>query len=168
MIAGMESGEPGWLAAIDRSAASLVAHQGLAASIVLAVALVLIAVGVFLPPSAARATLVLAIVVAAVIWVVGEAFGTILAGGATDPNSGPLLILLALVYWPTGSAASAAPGAARARRGRGDGMMTPAWILDIFAAVMLRGRGGQRGPAGGWPPVAAGRRATRTSTSRTC
>ncbi len=42
----------------------------------------------------------LAIVVAAVIWVFGEAFGTILAGGATDPNSGPLLILLALAYWP--------------------------------------------------------------------
>ena len=115
MIAGMENGEPGWLAAIDRSAASLVAHQGLAASIVLAVALVIIAVGVFLPPTAARATLVLAIVVAAVIWVVGEAFGTILAGGATDPNSGPLLILLALAYWPLGTT-SAVPGPARARQ----------------------------------------------------
>jgi hypothetical protein len=103
MIAGMESGEPGWVAAIERGAASLVAHQGLAASIVLAVALVIIAVGVFLPPSAARGTLVLAIVVAAVIWVVGEAFGAILAGGATDLNSGPLLILLALAYWPLAS-----------------------------------------------------------------
>ena len=49
MIAGMESGEPGWLAALDRGAASLVAHQGLAASIVLAVLLVIIAVGVYLP-----------------------------------------------------------------------------------------------------------------------
>ena len=59
-----------------------------------------IAVGVYLPPPAARATLVLAIVVAALIWVFGEAFGTILTGGGTDPNSGLLLILLALVYWP--------------------------------------------------------------------
>ena len=50
MIAGMESGEPGWLAAIDRNAAALVAHQGLAASIVLAVALVIIAVGVTCRP----------------------------------------------------------------------------------------------------------------------
>ena len=66
----------------------------------LAVALGLIAVGVYLPRPAARAALVLAMVVAAVIWVVGEAFGMILAGGATDPNSGPLLILLALAYWP--------------------------------------------------------------------
>ncbi len=115
MIAGMASGEPSWLAAIDRGAASLVAHQGLVASIVLAVALVIIAVGVFLPPSAARATLVLAIVVAAVIWVIGEAFGAILAGGATDPNSGLPLILLALVYWPRGTT-SAEPGPARARQ----------------------------------------------------
>jgi hypothetical protein len=108
MIAGMESGEPGWLAAIERGAASLVAHQGLAASIVLAVALVIIAVGVFLPPSAARGTLVLAIVVAAVIWVFGEALGEIMAGGATDPNSGPLLMLLALAYWPVRSPGRAA------------------------------------------------------------
>jgi hypothetical protein len=100
MIAGMESGEPGWLIAIDQKAAALVAHQGLAASIVLAVALVIVAAGVFLPRPAARATLVLALVVVAVIWVVGEALGEIPAGGATDPNSGPLLALLAAAYWP--------------------------------------------------------------------
>jgi len=101
MIAGMTDGEPGWLAALDRGAASLVAHQGLAASIVLAAALAIVAVGVYLPAPAARGTLGLAIVVAAVIWVFGEAFGEIAAGGATDPNSGPLLALLALCYWPT-------------------------------------------------------------------
>jgi hypothetical protein len=109
MIAGMESGEPGWLAALDRGAASLVAHQGLAASIVLAVALVIVAVGVFLPPPAAKATLILATVVAAVIWVFGEAFGAIMAGGATDVNSGPLLALLALTYWPARAPGRAAP-----------------------------------------------------------
>ena len=85
MITSMESGEPGWLAALDRGAASLVAHQGLAASVVLAVALV-IAVGVFLPATAAKAVLALAIVVAAVIWVFGEAFGGILTGGGTIPT----------------------------------------------------------------------------------
>ena len=100
MIAGMADGEPGWLAALDRSAAALVSHQGLAASIVLAVVLVTVAAGVYLPRQAARVTLVLAIVVAAVIWVFGEAFGAIMTGAATDPNSGPLLALLALAYWP--------------------------------------------------------------------
>jgi hypothetical protein len=114
MIAGMESGQPGWLSAIDKSAASLVANQGLAASIVLAAALVVIAVGVYLPPSAAKATLVLAIVVTLVIWVVGEAFGGILAGGATDPNSGPPLVLLALAFWPVTSRIATAPAADKA------------------------------------------------------
>ncbi len=103
MISGMESGQPGWLAAIDKGAASLVAGQGLAASVVLAVALAVIAAGVYLPPAAARAALMLAVVVAVVIWVVGEALGGILAGGGTDPNSGPLLVLLALAYWPAGA-----------------------------------------------------------------
>jgi hypothetical protein len=100
MIADLASGEPGWLGAIDRSAASLTSHQGLTASVVLALALAAIAVGVYLPAPAARAAVVLAIVVAAVIWVVGQAFGGILAGRATDPGSGPLLLLLALAYWP--------------------------------------------------------------------
>jgi hypothetical protein len=100
MISNMESGNPGWLAALDRGAASLVSGQGLAASVVLAAALVLVAVGVYLPSPAAKVTLVLAIVVALVIWVFGEAFGMIMAGGATDPNSGPLFVLLALSYWP--------------------------------------------------------------------
>ncbi len=106
MIAGMASGEPGWLAALDKHSAALVAHQGLAASIVLAIALAIVAVGVFLPSPVARATLILAIVLAAVIWAVGEAFGTILTGGGTDPNSGPLLALLALSYWPLAAAAT--------------------------------------------------------------
>ena len=119
MIAGMESGEPGWLAALDRGAAALVAHQGLAASIVLAIALVIIAFGVYLPRLVVKATLVLAIVVAAVIWVFGEAFGGILTGGGTDPNSGPLLALLALTYWPTLAGATARGGAARAGSAEG-------------------------------------------------
>jgi len=107
MIAGMADGQPGWLAALDNHAASVLARQGLAASIALAVALALIAVGVYLPRPAARAAVVLAIVVAALIWVFGEAFGAILAGGATDPNSGLLLILLAAAYWPVRAAVPA-------------------------------------------------------------
>ena len=111
MIAGMADGQPGWLAAVDRGAAALVAHQGLAASIGVAVALALIAIAVYLPARPARAGIVLAIVVAAVIWVAGQDFGMILAGGATDVNSGPLLALLALAYWPARTVTAAAPAA---------------------------------------------------------
>ena len=109
MIAGMTGGEPGWVAWLQEQAATLLGGHGLAASVALAVALVVIADGVFLSAPLARSTLVLALVTAAFIWVFGEAFGQILAGGATDPNSGPLLALLALAYWPSAPAASRAP-----------------------------------------------------------
>jgi hypothetical protein len=116
MIASMNSGEPGWLAAILRGAAALVAGQGLATSIVLAVSCALVAVGVHLPRRAAAAALVLAIVMAVAIWVAAQALGGILASGATDPNSGPLLVLLALAYWParTRLTVPAAPSSASA------------------------------------------------------
>ena len=100
MIAGMASGEPGWLASLDRNAANMVAGQGTTVAVTLAVVLGLVAAGVFLPVPGARAALILAVVVAAVIWVVGQNFGGILTGSGTDPNTGPLLILLAAAYWP--------------------------------------------------------------------
>jgi hypothetical protein len=104
MVAAMASGEPGWLASINRGGADVLAHRGLTASIVLAAVLAAIAVGVFLPEPAVRATVLLAVVVSLIIWVVGQDLGGILAGGATDPNSGLLLALLALAYWPGGAA----------------------------------------------------------------
>src|ERR1700729_2932212 len=100
IIVSMTGGEPGWVTGLENHAAAVLANQGLTASIVLAVALAVIAIGVFLPAPLARSTLVLALVVAAFIWVFGEAFGELLTGGATDPNSAPLLVLLALAYWP--------------------------------------------------------------------
>lgn len=109
MIASMAGGEPGWLAAIEKTSAAFVAHQGLAVSIGLAAACALIAVGVYLPVPVVRATLVLAVLAAAAIWVVGEAFGAIFTGAGTDPNTGPLLILLAVAYWPAATAASPPP-----------------------------------------------------------
>ena len=108
MIVGMTGGEPGWVTGLENHAAALLDHQGLAASIVLAVALIVIAAGAFLPPPLARGALILALVVAAFIWVFGQAFGQILTGGATDPNSAPLLALLALAYWPSATAGTQA------------------------------------------------------------
>jgi hypothetical protein len=101
LIADMEGGEPAWLQGLMRGAAELTAHQGLATSIVFAAAFAVIAVGVYLPAPVGKATLLLAIVVSALIWVFAQALGAIIASGSTDPNSGPLLVLLALAYWPT-------------------------------------------------------------------
>jgi hypothetical protein len=110
MISGMASGQPGWLAWIDSHAGSALGRDGLTVSIVLAVALIVVAVGVFLPSPAARATLVLALALAAAIWL-AEGLGGILTGSGTDPNSGPLLALLAIAYWPVAAAVSG-PGPA--------------------------------------------------------
>ncbi len=59
---------------------------------------------------AARATLVLAVLLAAFIWL-AQGLGGLFSGSATDPDSGPLLALLAVAYWPTA-------GPARSRQGK--------------------------------------------------
>jgi hypothetical protein len=102
MIAGMASGQPGWLAWIDNHAASSLDGRGLLTSILLAVALAIVAAGVYLPARFTRPVIVLALVLATLIWL-AEGLGGILTGGGTDPSSGPLLALLALAFWPGGA-----------------------------------------------------------------
>jgi hypothetical protein len=86
-VAGLATGEPGWLAAADRAVAGAVGNGGAAVSIALAAACL-------------------------AIWVAGENFGGLFTSQATDPSSGPLLILLAAAYWPA-SRAHAAPASPR-------------------------------------------------------
>jgi hypothetical protein len=105
MIAGMADGEPGWLAGVNRGAAGVVAQHGLPASIALAAVLAAIAAGIFLPAPGARVTVALAVAVSLVTWLVDQDLGEVLAGNATDVNSGPLLALIALAYWPLRAAA---------------------------------------------------------------
>ena len=119
MIVGMTGGEPGWLTGLETHAAAALDHRGLAASVVLAVALAVIAAGVFLPPHLARGALILAFAVSAFIWVFGEAFGQIATGGGTDPNSAPLLALLALAYWPSAATAGQAEDTGSPAKGTG-------------------------------------------------
>ena len=111
-ITAMAAGEPRWLAALVNGTGSLTAHHGLAFSIGLAVVFCLLAVGVYLPAPAVRVTVVAAVVAGLLIWIPGQAFGGILAGGMTDPNSGPLLVLIALAYWRPRQAPGPAPAAA--------------------------------------------------------
>jgi hypothetical protein len=98
-IAGGAAGEPGWIAAAERGAGSLIGTHSTAVTIGLAVLFALIALGV-LVPAATRPALLLAVIVAAAIWLLGQSLGEIATGQATDPNTGPLLILLAAAYWP--------------------------------------------------------------------
>ncbi len=100
LVAKASAGQPGWLAHIDRVSESFFLSHGTSAAVSLAVLCLVVAAGVFLPPQIGQVTLVLAVAAFAVIWVAVENFGGILAGGATDPNSGAPVILLALIYWP--------------------------------------------------------------------
>ncbi len=98
-VTGNAAGEPGWLAAMDHHVAAAIGPHGLAVSIVLAVTFAVIGAGILFRVTA-RPTVLLAAVAGLVIWVIGENFGMILMGNATDPNTGPLLVLLAAAYWP--------------------------------------------------------------------
>jgi hypothetical protein len=111
MIAATAPGEPAWLAWIDSHGASALSRHGLLASVVLAAVLIIIATGIYLPLRIARAVIVLAIAVAVVLWL-AEGLGGILTGSGTDPNTGPLLALLALAFWPAARPAGVPPPAA--------------------------------------------------------
>ena len=109
MISAMASGQPSWLSGVDNHLGAFLTGHGPAMAVVLAIVLALVAVSVYLPRPAARVGVVLAIVTAAFIWI-SEGLGGILTGGGTDPNSGLLLALLAVAYWPLASAALSATG----------------------------------------------------------
>jgi hypothetical protein len=104
-VADTTRGEPAWLAWTDAHAASALTGHGLLAAVVLAVAFVIVASGIFLPRRAARAAVVLAVAIAAALWL-AQGLGGILTGSATDPDTGPLLALLALAFWPLASSAA--------------------------------------------------------------
>jgi hypothetical protein len=98
-VASPAGSEPGWIAAMDRGAASAIGSGGTAISIGLAVVFAVIAVGIFVP-RAIRPVLILSVLVALFMWAVGQDFGGMLTGQGTDPSTGPLLVLLAAAFWP--------------------------------------------------------------------
>ena len=114
MIAGTTPGEPAWLAWTDAHAASALARYGLLASILLAVVFTAIALGACLPGRASRAAIVMAIAVAVALGL-AQGLGGILTGSGTDPDTGPLLVLLALAFWPAAQSWAAQPSAAEPR-----------------------------------------------------
>ncbi len=77
---------------------------GQQASAFLALVFDLVAVAIFLPVPYARAAVIMAAIAATASWGIGEDFGALFTGSATDPNTGPLLVLLAVAYWPARAA----------------------------------------------------------------
>lgn len=87
---------PGWLAHADTLAASAASHGG--ALLFTVVVTLMAAVGVtgWRPGPLRAASAALGAGLALVFWIVGENLGELYSGHATDPGSGPLLIVMAL------------------------------------------------------------------------
>jgi hypothetical protein len=98
MLAGMAGGEPQPIASLDRWLAGFAAGHGAVGPLIGAL-FALCAFAVLLPTRLAKPLYGLAMVLAAATWL-GQDFGGILTGQGTDPNSGLLLFLLAVAYWP--------------------------------------------------------------------
>jgi hypothetical protein len=117
VIAGNGGGAPLWYAKLLDHATAWSSGRGGELGIVFGLALAFVAVSVVMPwRRAVRAGVVLALVLSVLIWVFGEGLGMPFQGMGTDPDTAPLLALLALAYWPLGrrTAASTAAGAGEA------------------------------------------------------
>jgi hypothetical protein len=102
-VSGIGDGQPAWLSALINGFADLSAHNGVTLTLIGAVIMALIGVGILLPVRWARLTIVAALIASAFIWLIGQALGALFGGESTDVNSGPLLAIIALAYWPTRS-----------------------------------------------------------------
>jgi len=98
-IAGASSGM-GWLDRILGHAANATSGNGLAIAIVLALLSAAIGIGVAVGWQA-RTLLWAAIYLNILFWIFGQGLGGLATGSATDPNSGPLFVLLAAAVYAT-------------------------------------------------------------------
>ncbi len=89
----------GWLTSLQGTVAGWIGGGGLVVALVFAILSVAIALGVAMDRWA-KPLLWLSIALNLILWVVGQGFGLIFAGGATDPNAGLLFILLAFAMFP--------------------------------------------------------------------
>lgn len=94
------SSAPGPFAGLNSGLASMLAGHGSGPAIILAILLAVIGIAVYFNWQR-NAFLLFGSVLALFIWITAQFFGGIFTGEGTDPNSGPLLILLAATLWVT-------------------------------------------------------------------
>jgi hypothetical protein len=94
-ISGGAGGAPGWLARLDGSVAGWTTRHGTAIVVALVVAEALIGLAALNPRSRGPAVAA-GFVLALAIWVVGQDLGQLYSGRATDPNTAPIIALLAI------------------------------------------------------------------------
>jgi hypothetical protein len=95
-------GQPVWLDAAINGFSVFSERNGLGLAVIGALVLSAVAIGMVLPARVRRAAVIAAVVVSMFIWFFGEALGAVFGGEMTDVDSGPLLALIALAYWPAG------------------------------------------------------------------
>lgn len=118
-------GNRAWLVDLDRRVSALVTPHATAVAAALIALDLLVGLGVLVRRTR-RAALVVGIALSALFWVVGQDLGGVLSAGATDPDTAPLVVLLALVLLGFGSARrrpaspdASAPGPSRSARPEG-------------------------------------------------
>jgi len=105
-ISGAASGEPSWYAHLLTSLSANIGPHATFISWELALASLVIGLGPLLSRRP-NAFLVIGAVLELAFWLTGMAFGALLTGYGTDPNAGPLIVLLALALIPTVATAPA-------------------------------------------------------------
>jgi len=112
---------PGWLADLTRSIAGNIDNHA-AFVVALTLVAVLITASALVPGISRTASATAGSALAVGFWIFGQGFGLVLSGQSTDPNSGPLLVLLALATAASvsrkSSVAVAAPYPAVTTRGQ--------------------------------------------------
>jgi hypothetical protein len=87
-----------WLSSMQDGFASAAQGNGVVIALILAAASALIGIGVAINWRA-KELLLTAVGLNVIYWLVGQGFGGIFQGGATDPNAGPLFVLLAYALY---------------------------------------------------------------------
>jgi hypothetical protein len=98
-LVNIGQGEPGWLAAVNSAVGGMFAGAGLFFAVLIGGLAVLTGIGVF-DHRTRRAALLVGIVLAVFSGLFGQDLGGLFTGQATDPGTGPLLVLFALSLWP--------------------------------------------------------------------
>lgn len=92
-------GSPAWLSGADQALAHWVAGSGPVAVTLIILAEVVAALLLFAPGRWALAGAGLGAALALATWALGQGFGLLFSGQSTDPNSGPLLVLMAVAAY---------------------------------------------------------------------
>lgn len=94
MLRAAQSGSPGWIAEIDRYLVRFRIPGGVAAGVI--AVYVLVAIWALVPGWTRQLSIGIGVFIALTGWLIFQGLGDLTSGQATDPNSGPLIALLAL------------------------------------------------------------------------